>query len=141
MTRGSFHLDRDDALAIARRMQNSKSIDPALAVYAAYGYQDLGRGDLIKDMRGFMENDLGAPLFDVALLARALNRKTIGPDARLLSPVPLLSQGWALLSAYQVRLAPALGGLQAMLRPSLWTMLDHRGVERVKAAMNGGEIR
>lgn len=34
---GVFRLDGDDALAVAKQMQYAKSLDPALAIYAAYG--------------------------------------------------------------------------------------------------------
>ena len=88
-----------------------------------------------------MEMDLGAPLFDVALLSKALNKQTITAASNVLSPVPLLSQGWALLSAYRVSLPSILQGLQDMLIPSLWTMFDKRGVEVVRSAINSGEIR
>lgn len=142
MARGSFKLERDDAFAIAQRMQVAKGIDPALGLYAAYAYHDLQKRDLIRNMAGYMGGDLGAPLFDVALLARSLDRKTIGADApRVLGPMPLLAQGWSLLRAFEVKLPPAIEPLADMRLPSLWTMFDAKGVERLRHAIQQGDIR
>jgi hypothetical protein len=141
LTRGVFRLERDDALEISRRMQDTKSIDPSLAIYAAYGYHDLQRRNLIREMLRFMGDDLGAVLFDVAMLSRALDNQEIRVRKYLLSPMPLLSQGWALLSAFGVKLSPRIRNLQDRLLPSLWTMFDQLGVELARDAIDSGEIR
>jgi hypothetical protein len=99
MAQGVFKLDLDDAFLIAQRMQYAKGLDPSLAVYAAHAYHDLQRTELIRQMIGYLSEDLGAPLFDVALLARALDNKMVNTTSNILSAVPLLSQGWAFLSA------------------------------------------
>ena len=132
---GVFQLEGDDALQVARRMQNMKGIDPTLAVYAAYAYHDLQRADLITQMAGYMRGNLGARLFDVALLARELNGTTTGRDPEILGLVPLLTQGWALLSALQIKLPAALRGVERELRPSLWTLFGPGGVGQVRKAM------
>lgn len=141
MARGSFKLEGDDALAIARRMQMAKGVDPSLGLYAAYAYHDLQRRDLIRQMAGYMAGDLGAPIFDVALLARALDRRKVGGDAPLvIGAVPLLAQGWPLLRAFDITLPPALASLEAHRQPSLWTMFDAPGVERIRHAFATGEL-
>jgi hypothetical protein len=140
MTQGVFKLERDNALPIARRMQYAKGLDPSLAVYAAHAYHDLQRTDLVREMIPYLLEDLGAPLFDVAFLARTLD-KTVTATSNVLSAVPLLSQGWALLSAYRVSLPPTLQRLQERLLPSLWTMLDPQGTELARGAINSGEIK
>jgi len=140
LTDGVFHLDRLDAPTIARRMQYAKGIDPSLAVYAGYAYHDLRRRDLLIEMARYLTRDLGAPLFDVALLSRALDNRLVS-DAQVLSPFPLLAQGWALLNAYRVKLAPELDGLADRLKPSVWTLLDSDGVQQVGAAIATGVIR
>lgn len=140
LTNGSFHLERTDALDVARRMQYAKGVDPSLAVYAAYAYHDLQRQDLLRDMASYLAADLGAPLFDVALLARQLDRRP-ATDWQVISPMPLLSQGWALLNAYRVRLADELTGLDQRLASSLWTLLLPDGVQQVRAALASGAIR
>lgn len=138
---GVFRLHTDDALAVARRMQVAKGIDPALAVYAAYAYNDLQRRDLIRQMSGYMDGDLGGRLFDVALLAGELDGRRAGSDGRTFGFVPLLAQGWALLAAYRVSLPASLGGLRAAMRPSVWTMFDAAGVDLIRAAMQAGDVR
>src|SRR5207247_724704 len=70
---GSFRLQGEDALKLARRMQYAKGIDPALAVYAAYTYHDLHQFDYLEEMDGYMRRDLGASFFDVAMLCRKLD--------------------------------------------------------------------
>jgi hypothetical protein len=141
MTRGVFKLEADDALDVARRMQQSKGIDPSLAVYAAYAYQDLNQGSLIREMADYMEKDLGAPMFDVAMLARRLKGTRLSRDTNVLAPMPLLSQGWALLSAYGITLPPKIEKVRNSLLPSLWTMLDAAGVDGVREAIADQEIR
>ena len=140
MTSGVFHLERDDALEVARRMQYAKGIDPSLAIYAAYAYHDLQRTDLIHEMANYLATDLGAPLFDVALLAKGLNGKVVD-EGTAISPIPLFSQGWALLNAYRVSLLPALKGIERHITSSLWTLLDAKGVKQVEKALTSGKIR
>lgn len=143
MSQGSFKLEGGDALALARRMQRVKGADPSMALYAAYAYHELQRRDLLREMASYLRDDLGAPLFDVALLARELNRSTPGQDAAR-SPIgalPLLSLGWSLMRAFEVRLPPALAPLEGMRLPSLWTMFDARGVEHLRGVMGRGELR
>ena len=137
---GAFTLEGPSALEIGRRMQYAKGVDPSLAVYAAYAYHDLQRLDLIRNMRGYMEGDLGAALFDVALLSKTLNDKTVSGSTRTLGAFPLLSQGWALLSAYRVRLPKSLAGLQRSRLPSLWTLFNQEGVAQMRRAFQSGDF-
>jgi cold shock CspA family protein len=141
MARGSFKLEGDDALAIARRMQLAKGVDPSLALYAAYAYHDLQRRDLIRQMADYMGGDLGAPIFDVALLARLLDRRHLARDAvSLIGALPLLAQGWPLLRAFDITLSPMLATLEGHRLPSLWTMFDAAGVDRIRNAFVNGEL-
>jgi hypothetical protein len=137
---GVFRLEGDDALAVARQMQLVKGIDPSLAVYAAYAYNDLNRHDLIRKMSGYMQQDLGACLFDLALLGRKLKGQTVGKELGILSFVPLLSQGWAYLGAQQVKLPDSLEELQGDLVPSVWTLFNKDGVAKIRSAMKKGHV-
>lgn len=137
---GVFRLDDENALELASQMQYAKGIDPSLAVYAAYAYQDLQRVDLIREMSGYMRDDLGARLFDVALLARELDGKTAGADRDVLSFMPMLSQGWALLSAARVSLPRSVEGIQRSLFPSVWTLFAPEGVDQLHDALRSGEV-
>jgi hypothetical protein len=132
---GLFGLEGEDALAVAGRMQYAKGVDPALAIYAAYAYIDQGRRDLVREMYGFMERDLGGVLFDVAMLARSATDDLFGLG-------PLLAQGWALLPASRIELPERLEHLAAhVLSSSLWTIFDLKGVELVREAIQRREVR
>ncbi len=139
---GTFKLEAQQAEAIARRMQINKSVDPSLALYAAYAYHDLQRRDLLNEMADFMRCDLGAAFFDLSLLARALDRQLVtANEPPLLGVVPLLAKGWALLPAFQVRLAATLAPLHDARLPSLWTLFDRSGVDVLRRALSTGEIQ
>jgi hypothetical protein len=103
---GVFRLDPDSALTLARRMQELKGLDPSLALYAAYGYHDLGRQDLIREMREYLRAGIGVDLYDVALLDG--EPPSAGSDAarRTVPWFPLLARGWALAAAYGLSIAP-----------------------------------
>jgi hypothetical protein len=138
---GVFRLEREDAPELARRMQYAKGIDPTMALYAAYAYHELQRRQRIEEMQGYLRGDLSLRLFDIALLARGLADKQAGADRDVFPFFPLLSQGWALLSASRVKLPPKLTGLERHIVPSLWTQFDARGIEMIRAAMQAQEVR
>lgn len=137
---GRFKLDGDDAQSLAMQMQVAKGIDPTMALYAAYAYDDLQLVDRIRRMQDYLAGDLGLRWFDVSLLARSLVGKTIDRASGVVPFVPLLSQGWALLPAHRVQLHPLLAGLQAMMKPSLWSLYDGRGVEMLERALHSGDV-
>ena len=139
--RGLFQLEGEDSLAIARRMQYSKGIDPTLSIYAAYAYHDLQRRDLISEMSGYLSADLGRSLFDVAMLSRELSGRSPSVVSTVFSPIPLLSQGWALLPAMRVALAGDLSRLQQCIVPSVWTLVDEDGVAILREALQTGAIK
>ena len=105
---GRFRLDGPEAMAVAQRMQYAKSIDPALAIYAAYAYHDLERGDCLRQMSRYLRDDLTVGLFDVAMLARELIDQNIDAAAQVVPFAPMLAQGWALVRASRVRLRDSL---------------------------------
>ena len=138
--RGLFRLDSENALATARTMQYAKGVDPALAVYAAYAYLDLQRRDRIREMAKYMVEDLGARLFDIAMLAQELDNKAVNAGSGVLPFLPLLAQGWALFPAYGIKLPPALDGIQRMQRPSVWTLFNEEGAKRLESVINSAEV-
>lgn len=137
---GVFRLGGDKALQLARGMQFAKSIDPSMALYAAYAYHDFGRRDLIHEMQNYLRGDLGIHFFDIALLAADGSLAAGLRDGSVLPPLPLLSQGWSLLNAFRAPLSPALRELQGHLRPSLWTLFDADGTALLLKAFQNGEI-
>jgi hypothetical protein len=138
---GRFRLDQADAGKVAQRMQYAKGIDPTLAVYAAYAYHDLQAIPRIRDMSSYLRGDVGVTFFDLALLARLLVDKAIGPNDAVVPFVPLLAQGWALLRAHRVRLHPALDGIENTLGDSLWSLFDAAGLDKLRRAMETREVR
>ena len=140
MSRGVFRLEGEDAFETARRMQYAKSVDPTLAIYAAYAYHGLHMNDRIRDMGGYLRADIGAAFFDIAMLGGDLDGRRVVPDGSVYSSMPLLAQGWALLSAFRVSLLPSVAELRGHLVPSMWTMLNPTGVDAAREAFQMGEL-
>ena len=138
---GLFRLNTKDAGQVASKMQYAKGIDPTLAVYAAYAYNDLGATDRIRSMSDYLRADVGATFFDLALLGRTLINKPVGADDAVLPFAPLLSQGWAFLVGHRVRLHPALEGIERMLKDSLWSLYNATGMQVLRRALQSGEVR
>jgi hypothetical protein len=138
---GRFRLDDANAMNIARNMQYAKGIDPTLSVYAAYAYHDLHAVGLIRDMSNYLRDDIGTTFFDLALLGRQLLDKAIDVKSGVVPFVPLLAQGWALLSANKVRMHPLLQGIETTVLESLWSLFDPSGVEKLRRALASGELQ
>lgn len=140
---GTFRLEGDDAALLARRMQLAKGIDPSLALYAAHAYRDQGNRGRIHEMAGFMQNDLGFCPFDIALLSGQLDENLDDPFRRKVFPfLPMLTQSWALLPAYDVRLAEGLENISRHVLPnSLWTLLNPDGVRLVADVLQKGKVQ
>ena len=132
---GVFRLDEQGGLALAKRVQFAKGFDPSLALYAACACDTLQRRDLVDEMRRYMEADLGLTFFDIALLST-------GPKTGLiLPPFPMVSQNWALLSAYGADLPTSLRGIEPRRLPSPWTLFNPAGVDTLERAIRSGEIQ
>ncbi|KAF1685259.1 hypothetical protein B1992_12835 [Pseudoxanthomonas broegbernensis] len=140
---GRFRLDVSSADTVGRDMRYMKSLDPALALYAAYAYHeaDLDPAERIGRMSRLLCEDIDASFFDLALLSRQLRGRRVVPTDMIVPPVPLLSQGWTLLRAHGVKPHPALEGLESTVRQSLWSLYDPRGVDRIKQALSTREVR
>jgi Caspase domain len=138
---GRLGLPTEGAAKIARRMQYAKSIDPTLAVHAAYAYHDREAVDEVRAMAGYQRDDLGVTFFDLELLGRTLVGRTISPRDTVMPFFPMLSQGWALLNAHRVRLPPQLDGVESALRGSLWTLFDEPAAGKLISAIRAEEIR
>lgn len=141
---GVFRLDEEvHAAALLQGMRSARSFDPALAVYAAYAFNDRRMRDQIRDMQSYLQPDLGLRLFDVAMLALELGEQTRAGWPKDVYPcVPLLAQGWALLNPLGIRLPGRLDerGLRQYLRPSLWSHFDAGGVALLRQALTSGEV-
>lgn len=138
---GLFRLNSQQASELARRMQVGKAVDPAISLYAAYAYQDLGERSRIRQLHTGLEAEFGVSLFDVAMLAGNTPKGSdVVPGGHRTSPgivpfVPLLSPGWSLLNAHGTKLHASLDGLTPHLRQSLWTSFDEVGTSIIRSAM------
>lgn len=135
---GRFKLDRDTTASFVRQIRYADTVDLALAVYAAYALHEYQHIDTIRELdRSLFDGSL----FDVALLSRDLTGKVVGRDTGVLPFVPMLSRGWALLSASRVRLHPALDGVDRTMRESVWSLFDTTGVDMLAEALRSGDVR
>jgi hypothetical protein len=139
---GVFRLDsEEEALRLLDRIRDVKTVDPALAVYAAYAFHDRRMRSHIVDMQRHLEQTLRLQIFDVALLAFELAAK--GPDrtpVEMYPCVPMLTQGWALLSPLGVKLPHGLDALRGELRPSLWTHFRADASDILRSALKAEKV-
>lgn len=135
---GRFRLTQADAGGIAQKMQYDKTVDPTLSIYAAHAYYDLQEVDRIREMADYQRADIGVTLFDLALLGRTLLRQVVAPARGVAPFVPMLSQGWALLSAHGITLPRELDGIETTMRESVWTLFDEAGVGKLRKTVESG---
>jgi hypothetical protein len=136
---GRFTLEPEDAEFLAARMRVGKRFDPALAVYAAYAYDAVGRPDLVANMAWHVARDIGGLFFDIAMLCGPL-RSDFSSRITTIGGFPLLGQGWALRRALDVTLPPALQGIEQAVVPSLWTLFDPNGCAQLADAISEGVL-
>ena len=129
---GVFALEGEDAGLLATRMQNLKFQDPALAVYAAYAFHDIGQFRRIGQMQDFLRSQMDVQLYDLALLSRAFLRADAG-NGPLVPALPMLSQGWALVGALRGPVPEKLDVLRRELLPSVWSLYTPAGVQLLRA--------
>jgi hypothetical protein len=104
----------------------------------------------IVDLQRHLDADLGVRIFDVAMLAFSLGGTGKGAAARtgrgddapseMYPCVPMLTQGWALLSPLGVTLPGSLGELRGELRPSLWTHFRAAAADRLLQVLREGKV-
>lgn len=138
---GQFRLVGANAADVANRMRVAKSVDPSLAVYAAYAFSELNEIGRVRAMRGYLYSDPGLRLFDIDMLARLLIGKRVLTDLRIVPFVPMLGQGWALLPAHDILLHPSLEGIERHLRQSLWTLFEPPALDELRAALQTRGVR
>jgi Caspase domain len=130
---GRFRL-ADDGRDLARGLQVLKGEDPALAVYAAYSYYEMQNHDRTQQMNdGLLDQLNGYTLFDVALLAGYLSQPEHQHTA--MPFVPLLVQGWELLSGLGIGDMEWFERMRPMVLPSLWTVFDLSARDDLMAMM------
>lgn len=107
--------------AMRELLRSPSGIDPTLALYAAYAYEDLGEIGSIETTSDRMYGDLRATFLDLDLLAGRLNNMFVGADSGVVPFVPLLTRGWSLLRAYGVRLPRFVEELAFTVHDSVWS--------------------
>jgi hypothetical protein len=139
---GVFRLDASqDQLAFINRLREAKGLDPTMGVYAAYALHALQQEAAIAEIDQAIASSLNLRLFDVAMLAGGKAASAALPAAPMFPAVPLLSQGWALLQAFDVPLPSSLkSSLYRHTLSSLWTLFDDKGVAMIRAAITNREI-
>ena len=128
-----------EAGQLADQIRDEKALDPTLGIYAAYAFAQAGMDSKIRNMLGYMRDDLDADLFDVAMLAN----EPMDPSKRrkkTVPPFPMLTQGWNLLRAYDVKLPDKLAKASRFLGDSLWTTFNRRGTDLVLDALQSGDF-
>jgi len=129
-----------EAVELAQRIRVEKALDPTLGLYAAYAFAQAGIDAQVRDIAGYMRDDLQADLFDVAMLAGYAEK----PPAFTNPPVPfcpMLTQGWNLLRAYHVTLPDVLTTASRFLSNSLWSTFTRRGTSLLLDAIKSGELK
>ena len=139
---GVFRIDgEEEAAALLERLQRAGAVDPALAVYAAYALHDRRMRSRIVDMQRHLDADLRVRIFDVAMLAFSMNREPTREEPTAIYPcVPMLTQGWTLLSPLGITLPGGLGALRGDLRPALWTHFTAAAADRLHHVLSQGEL-
>ncbi|MFT3719995.1 hypothetical protein [Pseudorhodoferax sp.] len=126
--------DPSHGAAMLARMQALQLMDPIMAVYVAWAFHDRRMRAQIVAMQQHLDRALGLRLFDVAMLSFTLGSKPAdGAPTERYPCVPMLTQGWSLLSAMEVKLPEHLAPLRSQLRPSLWTHFAPGAYERLVA--------
>jgi hypothetical protein len=144
---GQFRIEGDTgtrnqmAEQLADRIRILKGLDPTLGIYAAYAYDEAGLFQKVRSIRDYMRGDLGADLFDVAMLSSSPRQPRSENDDPLFPFCPMLSQGWALLRVKGVRLSPAIAEARDHLQGALWTTFDMAGMQMVRNALQAGGLR
>jgi len=125
-----FEVDKASARALDERMTKLQFLDPALALYAAYAYREIGEIDRIRALRDYLFQRLGVHLFDLALLSRDLLRGSYTPTD-CMPATPLLSTGWVLMDALGRSLPAELRNLRRYDTGQLWAHYSPEGVQRL----------
>ncbi len=128
-----------EAVRLAERIRVDKAFDPTLGLYAAYAFAQAGIDAQVRDILGYMREDLSADLFDVRMLAGAAQDSF--NQGRPVPFCPMLTQGWNLLRPYGVELPKELAEASRFLSNSLWSTFSGHGASIVFDAVESGALR
>ena len=140
--RGVFRLQGEGADKLSRRMQLAKGIDPSLALCAAHAYANQGNDKWLQQMAMYLRSDLNKVPLDIAVLAGQVRSENTANIDWTVPFLPMLSQTWAFLPAYEVELPEGLETIHRHLAASsLWSLYTPDGVKLIREAINKGELK
>jgi hypothetical protein len=87
-----------------------------------------------------MRGDLKAQLFDIAMLSGTLSAGTSGDTRSVFPFCPMLSRGWRVLRANDVRLSLEVEMASHYLIDAFWTTFDRNGMDIVIGALQDGRL-
>ncbi|MBC7842470.1 MAG: hypothetical protein H7099_09160 [Gemmatimonadaceae bacterium] len=138
---GAFRVDAPaQGTALLEGLTRAGGLDPALSVYAAWALHDRRMRAEITKLHEQTAIELGVRIFDLAMLADTLADEQDAPATGLFPCVPFLTQGWSLLSAFDITLRGRLPELRAHLRPTLWTHITPAGAGILRDTLQSGLI-
>lgn len=123
------------ANALATNIRIGKAIDPMLGLYAAYGYAAGGNRDGAALVHRIMRDDLGATLFDSAMIAGALAEDCARGNVPVVPPAPMMRQGWEYLLGSGARLPAVFEAARGHLMNGLWSTFRPEGMTILRAEL------
>lgn len=133
--RNVFELDKTAARILDRRMEKLPFVDPAMALYAAYAYREIGEIGRIRSLQHYVFQSLGVRLFDLALLSRDMLHRDVSA-ADFAPPAPLHCTGWILMDALGRHLPEELRELRQYDTGELWAHYSPEGLRRLRALLD-----
>lgn len=130
----------EGAARLASQIRVLKGYDATLGIYAAYAYAQADIPDQVRSVKGFMRDDYGVDLFDLAMLTGDLSGRYLEPTSNFPPLFPMLSEGWSLLRVKDVRLPVQIAKSRDHLRPSLWTTFDPEGMAIIENGLPWSSI-
>jgi len=139
---GGFRLDdREDLSQVMRHLLAQSTPDVGMMALASHALHDRRERDAIRALDSRVEEALGVRAFDPALLSFALSGSKTSVMRALYPCVPMLTQGWSLLSPLGVSMPGHVSSLRGYLRPSLWTQFTADAIDLVRQAVTDGEVK
>jgi hypothetical protein len=138
--------------ALPEYIRVDKALDPCLGVLAAHAYRLVDDQAQVESVWRWMSvakltshdgrrrMDVPVP-FDVAMLARKLDRRTVAASPGIAPCCPWLSLGWLQLELFDLTLHPAIVEAARHRLPGTWTSFSARGLAVLREAMLAKEIR
>lgn len=129
---GVFQLTGNKATELMHHFQFADKIDPTIALYAAYAFNDIGKRHAVQKIQEYLLANINMSFFDIAMLATDRATPSALAQSSVLPMVPMLSQGWSLVKAFGIPVSDTLLALQSHVLPSLWTLFDPEGTAMLK---------